>query len=76
MKRGARSIDELRDFFLAEYGWQSVGPFRIGSLSDAPGFLQRLDIEEAQSRHTLRYCDGRFPFLRQFGLIFANVSRA
>ena len=55
MKRGARSIDELRDFFLAEYGWQSVGPFRIGSLRDAPGLFECLGVEKPQGRETTRH---------------------
>src|SRR5450755_3732716 len=36
MVGSARSIDESRDFFLAEDCGQATGLFRIGSLGDAP----------------------------------------
>jgi hypothetical protein len=51
--------------------------FRIGSLGDAPGFLESLNVEEPQGRQTLRNGARRqLPLLEQLGLIFANVFRA
>jgi len=37
MEGSARSLDQSCDFFLAEDRWQAMGPFRIGSVGDAPG---------------------------------------
>src|SRR6266853_2196103 len=77
MERSASSIDESRDFFLAEDRWEAVGLFRIGSLGDAPGLLESFDVEEPQRRQAVRNCTRRqLPLLKQLGLIFANVSRA
>jgi hypothetical protein len=45
MEGSASSIDELCDFFLAEDRWKVMVLFRIGGLGDAPGFLERLDVE-------------------------------
>ena len=42
-------MDELRDFFLAENRRQAMGPFRIGSFGNAPGFAESLDVEEPQA---------------------------
>src|SRR5712692_9881087 len=49
-----RRINESRDFFLAQDRRKVKCSFRIRSLGDAPGFLERLDVEEPQSRQTLR----------------------
>ena len=48
VKRGARGIDELRDFFLAEDSGEAVGLFRVGSLGDTPSLFERLDVKEPQ----------------------------
>src|SRR5215470_17718837 len=45
MEGSASGIDEACDFFLAEDRWKVMVLFRIGSLGDAPGFLERLDVE-------------------------------
>jgi hypothetical protein len=50
MEGSASGIDELCDFFLAEDRWEVMVLFRIGSLRDTPGFLERLDVKKAQSR--------------------------
>jgi hypothetical protein len=50
MERSVSGIDETRNFFLAEDRWQTMVLFRIGSLGDAPGLLECLDVEEPQSR--------------------------
>jgi hypothetical protein len=39
MEGSASGIDESCDFFLAEDRWKVMVLFRIGSLGDAPGFL-------------------------------------
>src|SRR5215469_12897274 len=54
MEGSAGGIDESCDFFLAENRRKVMVLFRIGSLGDAPGFLERLDVEKAQSRQVVR----------------------
>ena len=54
MEGSASGIDESCDFFLAKDRWKVMVLFRIGSLGDAPGFLERLDVEKAQSRQVVR----------------------
>ena len=52
---GSKScIDELRNFFLAQDRGQRNYPFRIGSLGCAPDPLERLGVEEPQSREIYR----------------------
>ena len=48
--RGARRMEELRDFFPAQNRRQATGLFRIGSFGKAPGSAKSLDVEEAQRR--------------------------
>jgi hypothetical protein len=77
IRRSVSGIDESCDFFLAENRWQAMTLFRIGSLGDAPSLLERLDVEEAQSRQAVRNCAwGRLSLLEQLGLVFANVPQA
>src|SRR5216684_6388556 len=47
MEGRASRIDESRHFLLAEDRWQVNGLLRVGSLRDAPGLLERLDVEKA-----------------------------
>src|SRR6201984_239688 len=54
MEGSASGVDESCDFFLAEDRWEVMVLFRIGSLGDAPGFLERLDVEKAQSCQMVR----------------------
>jgi len=42
-------MDELCDFLLAQNGGPMTRLLGIGSLGDAPSFVERLDVEEAQS---------------------------
>jgi len=42
MEGSAGGLNELSNFFLAEDRWQVMGPFRIGSVGDAPGLLSVL----------------------------------
>src|SRR5215470_12436763 len=76
MVRSPSSIDELRNFFLAEDRWQAKYPFRIGSLGNAPRPPQRLDVEESKGR---QMPDNRIrrqlALLEQLRLIFADVPR-
>src|SRR5229473_3557580 len=77
MQRRASRIDELRHFLLAEDRWQVNGLLRVGRLGNAPGSLERLDVEKAQSRQMLRHRVRReLPLVEQRGLIFADVSRS
>ena len=41
MEGSAGRLNELSNFFLAEDRWQVMGPFRIGSVGDAPDELKR-----------------------------------
>src|SRR6266581_4744152 len=59
MERSARRIDELRHLFLAENRGQAVRLLRIGSVSDAPGSLECLNVEKAQGAEMVRYRTGR-----------------
>ena len=43
-----RSIEELGYFFLTEKGGQAIALLGIGRVGNAPGPLERLDVEEAQ----------------------------
>jgi len=70
-------MEELRDFFLAQNRRQRTGLSRIGSVGQAPGSAQRLDVEKAQRCQVLSYGVRRqLAFLKQFRLIFTDVSRA
>ena len=70
-------MDELCDFFPAQNRRQRTGLFRIGSVGKAPGSAQRLDVEKAQRCQVLSYGIRRqLAFLKQFRLIFTDVSRA
>ena len=70
-------MEELRDFFPAQNRRERTGLFRIGSVGKAPGSAQRLDVEKAQRCQVLSYGVRRqLAFLKQFRLIFTDVSRA
>jgi hypothetical protein len=70
-------MEELCDFFPAQNRRQRTDLFRIGSVGKAPSSAQRLDVEKAQSRQMLSYGIRRqLAFLKQFRLIFTDVSRA
>src|SRR5215831_11618081 len=76
MERQASGIDQSSNFFLTENGWDAMSLFGIGCLGDAPSLLERLDVEEPQGREAVRDCTRRqLAFLKQLGLIFANVPR-
>src|ERR1700746_4107468 len=53
MEGSVGGIDESGDFLLAENHREVMVLFRIRSLSDAPGFLERLDVEKAQGRQVV-----------------------
>ena len=55
MERRVSGSDESLHLFLTEKRWQVNGVLRMGGLGNAPGFLERLDVEEAQCRQAL--CD-------------------
>jgi len=48
-----RSVDESRDFFLVQNRRKVKCSFGIGSLGDAPGLFESLDVEETQSRQVV-----------------------
>ena len=72
-----RRIDELRDFFLAQDRRKVQCSFRIGSLGDAPGLFESLDVEKPQRREAVIHGTRRqLLLLKQLSLIFTNVSQA
>ncbi|MGA8304420.1 MAG: hypothetical protein WB723_01995 [Candidatus Acidiferrales bacterium] len=72
-----RSIDELRDFFLAQDRRKVQCSFRIRSLSDAPGLFESLDVEKPQRREAVIHGTRRqLLLLKQLSLVFTNVSQA
>jgi len=77
MEGSLSSVDESCDFFLAEDRREMMVLFGIGSLGDAAGLLERLDVEKSQSRQVVRNGTRRqLPLLKQLGLVFANVPQA
>jgi hypothetical protein len=77
MEGSGGRIDELSNFFLTEDRWQTMGPFWIRSVCDAPIPSESLGVEEPQGRQTDPNCARRqLPFLEQLGLILTNVLRA
>ena len=54
MEGSAGRLNELSNFFLAEDRWQAMVLFRIGSLGDAPGSVERLTVKEPQGCQTNR----------------------
>jgi len=46
MEGSAGRLNELSNFFLAEDRWKAMGPFRVGSVGNAPGSLERLTVKE------------------------------
>ena len=77
MKRSARRIDELRHFFLAENGGQAIAFLGIGSVGNAPGPLERLDVEEAQGAEMVGHRTGsQFVQGEELRLVLADVLRS
>ena len=75
VERRARRIDELCYLFLAENRGQAMRLLSVGSVSDAPRSLQRLNVEEAQGTQMGRHRTGRQLLLgEEVSLVLANVS--
>jgi len=55
-------MEELCDFFPAQNRRQRTGPFRIGSVSKAPGSAQRLDVKNRSAAKRCATVPGDFPF--------------
>ena len=71
-----RSLDELCYFFLTENGGQAIALLRIGSVGNAPGPLECLDVEEAQSTEMVGHRTGsQFVHGEESGLVLADVLR-
>src|SRR5215470_11044276 len=68
------SIDELGDFFLTENGGQAIALLGIGSVGNAPGPLERLDVEEAQGAEMVGHRTGsQFVHGEELRLVLADV---
>src|SRR5258708_1896620 len=77
MEGSAGRLNELRNFLLSEDRWQVMDPFRIGSVGDAPGSLERLTVKEPQGCQTDRdAAGGQLALLKLFRLGFPYVMRA
>src|ERR1017187_4064093 len=69
-----RGVDELRDFFLAQYRGQVLHFLGIGRLRYTPGSLQSLNEEETQSGQPLGNAARRqLSLAEQIGLVLADV---
>src|SRR3984893_17896154 len=72
-----RSIDELRDFFLAQDRRKVKWSFRIGSLGNAPVLFESLDVEKPQRREAVIHGTRRqLLLLKQLSLVLPNVPQA
>ena len=73
--KGSRSgVDELRDLFLTENGGQAVALLGIGSVSNTPRLLQRLNVEKPQGAQMVGHGTGRQLLHREeLGLVLPNV---
>src|SRR6516225_12036179 len=58
IERSGRSIDELGYFFWTENSGQAIALLGIGSVGNAPGPLERLDVEKAQSAEMVGHRTG------------------
>src|SRR5215470_11485647 len=62
MERGARRIDELRDFFLVEDSGEAVGLFRVGPTRQAAWeFLREADTNDSPQKRQERFLRGCCP---------------
>src|SRR5271170_4515862 len=72
-----RRIDESRDFFLAQDRRKVRCSFRIGSLGDAPGLFESLDVEKPQCCEAVPNGTRRqLLLLKQLGLVFADMPQS
>src|SRR6202171_4606052 len=72
-----RRVDELRDFFLAKDRRKVRCSFRIGSLGNAPGLFESLNVEKPQRRETaINGARRQLSLLKQLSLVFANMPQA
>src|SRR5271166_5916374 len=77
MKGSQCRVDQTSHLLLTENDRQLQHFLGIGSFGHAPGPLERLDVEEAQSRQALVHRIRRqLPLLKQGGLVLADVLRA
>ena len=77
IERSRCSIDELCNFFLTENSGQAIALLGVGSIGNAPGPLERLDVEEAQGAEMVGYRAGsQFAHGEELRLVLANMSRS
>jgi len=76
--KGSRSgVDELGYFLLTENGGQTVAFLGVGSVGNAPGLLQRLDVEKPQGAQMVGHRTGRQLLHREeLGLVLSDVLPA
>src|ERR1700724_936213 len=72
-----RSIDESRDFFLAQDRRKGKWSFRMGSLGNAPLLFESLDVEKPERREAVIHGTRRqLLLLNQLSLVLTNVPQA
>ena len=77
IERSRCSIDELCYFFLTENSGQAIALLGIRSVGNAPGPLERLDIEEAQGAEMVGYRTGsQFAHGEELRLVLTDVLRS
>src|ERR1019366_2718571 len=77
MKPSLGRVDEGGHFFRAQDAGQWSRLLRVRCIGHAPGFLDRLCVEEPQSRKSLRHAGcGQLSFAEQIRLVLANVLRS
>ena len=72
-----RSIDELCNLFLTENLREAMALLGIGSVGNAPGPFERLDVEEAQGAEMIGHRTGsQFVHGEELSLVLADVLRS
>src|ERR1019366_10457192 len=70
-------VDEVGHFFRAQDTGQGSRLLRIRCIGHAPGFLDRLRVEEPQRRESLRHGGrGKLSLAEQIRLVLADVLRS
>ena len=77
MKPSLGGVDEVGNFFRTQDAGQGSRLLRIWCIGYAPSFLDRLRVEEPQSREPLRHSGrGQLSLAEQIRLVLADVLRS
>ena len=73
----ASVVGRLCYFFLTDNGGQAIALLGVGSVGNAAGPLERLDVEEAQGAEMVGHRTGtQFVHGEELGLVLADVLRS